>query len=400
MLALPRTSTSLDSDAVPRRWRRVTRAAAALVAVAATLAACGDDDDDDGAAPPGTRVRLSLDHLLAPGEEAFLCRYVALPAGGIDVGRFEHDYTPGTHHVLVYPTSLRPDDVPAETFDCRDLGAGGQTGVAYGTDDNLTGGWSYPDGVAMRFGAGAVALLEAHYLNGTDQPLPARVAVDLIAADRAPTTLAGTLFFYDWSILVPPRPATTRSQMSCVIPGDVQLRFATSHMHRRGTAFESHLISAGAAPRLLHRTDSWEAPESADFDPPLAVRAGDRIDFACDFVNDLDRPVVEGESAATDEMCMFIASYWPRLDEDVESCQAPGSGPALRGTQACAAALSCLEEAGDRVTEQTCAAATCAASAPALHAFLGCAERHACTTESCLAEHCAEPYEVCAAAGC
>ena len=37
----------------------------------------------------------------------------------------------------------------------------------------------------------------------------------------------------------------------------------------------------------------------------------DRLSYRCDYANDTDAPIEDGESAATNEMCMAIGYYLP-----------------------------------------------------------------------------------------
>ncbi|MGZ3440991.1 MAG: hypothetical protein ACXVDD_15815, partial [Polyangia bacterium] len=48
------------------------------------------------------------------------------------------------------------------------------------------------------------------------------------------------------------------------------------------------------------------------FDPPLALPAGTAISFACTYDNsDGSAPLRYGDSARTDEMCIFSAQFYP-----------------------------------------------------------------------------------------
>src|SRR5262249_20101999 len=95
--------------------------------VAALAVGCSDGATDtqepslDVLAPPpsGQGRQLSMQQEVQPGEEIQYCQYMVLPAG-IDVGRFEHKYSLGSHHLVLYTTELTPEDVASdlERFDC------------------------------------------------------------------------------------------------------------------------------------------------------------------------------------------------------------------------------------------------------------------------------------------
>lgn len=81
--------------------------------VVAAAAACSTEAGQDPellAPPPATAgTQLVMKAPIAPGEEKTLCQYFVLPdlPGGEDVIRFEHRYTPGSHHLVLLETLLK-----------------------------------------------------------------------------------------------------------------------------------------------------------------------------------------------------------------------------------------------------------------------------------------------------
>ncbi len=420
--ALARARRLLVAGPMPSALLRLAPLAL-LAAVAPAVAACDDtptaDDVDPDATPapllepppPGAGRQLGLDVTLAPGDELERCQYVVVDEA-IEIARFEHAYTTGSHHLLLYQTSLAPDAAPAAPFDCTgapfsDLGV---AGIAYAAQ--VAGGeLAYPDDVALKIPAGAVLLVQTHYLNTSPAQLDAEVRLNLWFTEAPAAVEAGTLFFYDWAIVVPPdAPAT--AHMRCAVPADVELIFGMSHMHRRGVDYlavaEPPASAEGdAAPVTLFETTAWQGIEPLRYEPARALAAGSVIDFRCGYQGEADRTVIEGPSA-NDEMCMFIAAYYPRVDPATELCAAPGSGPVLTGTQSCAATVSCVRGATDPVAAEQCIVDTCAASSqPAvdLMTCLNFACPTACATpggacDACVLDRCAAPFEACQQASC
>lgn len=374
----------------------------AALSVLALVACRGDDATQ--ATGPFEPMRLSLAAHVPAGGEIYRCRYFVMPEDGArDAIRFEHSYTTGSHHILLYPTALSAADVAGDLddFDCTTRGDLAQTGVAYAADIEPTGEQAFPPDVGMHFEAGDVLLLEAHYLNTTDSDLDAQVDVAMYFADNPVATRAGTLFYYNWSILLPPAPGQASATMRCVIPETIHLQYASSHMHRRGIEFRSHLEGGSLTePVPLHQTNDWASPIADVYSPAVQVQAGQIIQFTCDYRNDLSRSVTEGESAETDEMCMFIGSYWPQMDLSAENCLVEGSGPVLSGDATCLQTLSCLEETSGAVEEQECLQQTCSASSTALSNFIVCLDEFGCQTDRCIEDHCLEPYFACERASC
>jgi len=396
---------------------RMSRPLALALLAPLALAACGDDAADPGAdaAPPllepppaGEGRQLSMDVSIASGDETERCQYLVVDSA-LEIARFEHAYTAGSHHLLLYQTSLAADEAPADLFDCTgaQLTELGVTGIAYAAQVP-TGELAYPDGIALKVPPGSVLLVQTHYLNASPDPLDAEVRLNLWYTPEPATGEAGTLFFYDWAIVVPAgEPASAR--MRCQVPADVDLIFGTSHMHRRGVAYQAVVEKPGAAePELLFETDLWEGVEPDRYAPVRHIPAGSVIDFQCDYQGEDGRTIIEGPSAADNEMCMFVASYYPRLDPAVELCAAPGSGPVFSGTQTCAATVTCVRNAADPITAEQCLLDTCAASnRPAADLmtcmFYNCADACAdlgTACDTCVLESCGDQFGACQQASC
>lgn len=384
------------------------------------VAACGDDDGGGGtpdaggspdAAPPelldpppdGEGLQLRMQARIEAGQEITYCQYFVLPAGaGVDVSRFEHRYTAGSHHLLLFPTTLTAAEVAMDQamFDCASRGDLKNLGVAYGAQEP-DGDMTYPQGVAMHFDSEEVVLLQSHYLNTNDQAVDADVRVNLWYATGAITAYAGTLFYYDWAILVPPAPGTATVKMRCTVPTDITVLYASSHMHRRGVGFRSWLTGGDLAqPLALHMTDDWESPDPTTWTPPLTIQGGQAIEYECDFKNDLPTTVIEGPSAETNEMCMFVAGYYPKLSEAAEFCLEPGSGPQRNGTKTCAETLSCFGGTQDPIAQEQCLMDTCAASSQPFNDFVLCIIRNDCQDNGCIAQKCGTEYTACQSAAC
>jgi hypothetical protein len=388
-----------------------------LAAALASLSAMGCSDDSvgaapagDGALPPpaaGQGVQLTMEATIEAGQEIEYCQYLVIDED-VDVGMFEHRYSPGSHHLLLYLTTLAAEDVvdDAERFDCSGRGDLALGGIAYAAQVP-EGTTDFPAGVAMRFRRGQVVLMQTHYLNATDAALDADVRLNLRASSVPVEQEAGTLFFYDYSIVVPPH-GKAKAKMRCELGADIEVSFAMSHMHRRGVGYSSRISGKGLEqPLALYETDRWEGVEPLVLDPPLSARAGQVVEFECDYDNQTADTIIEGPSASKNEMCMFVATYWPRLELADELCMRPGSGPVHDGARSCAETVACVQGTDDEVAQEQCQVQTCAGSSPALGdlnqcIFFHCAEvcpnGDACA--GCVAESCTPQYLACQSASC
>jgi hypothetical protein len=246
---------------------------------------------------------IALDpFVVAPGEERYACQDFANPFGAsAAIHGFASHLTPGSHHLLLFYTASAADAPPA--------GCSGSEFAPgpYGSqrpDDSLV----YPDGVAAVVAPSDGFRVQAHYLNATAAPLDVRVTLTLSRIDDAAVRdRAAVLFFSNSAIDVPPGQSGVVAQKSCTLPFDVELVQATGHMHSHGRAF-----SATAAGQTIFSSTVYSDVTPALFDPPLALPAGTVVTFGCTYDNsDGTTPLRFGDSALTDEMCIFSAQFYP-----------------------------------------------------------------------------------------
>lgn len=359
-------------------------------------------------APEGIQLQQTYAGLPA-GEEVHYCQYYVLPDRALDVQRFEHSYTSGGHHVILYPTDLRPSDVAGrpEVFDC-DEGAPNRGDVGFGyVGAGTEGSVEYPPGVAYHYEASSVVLLESHMLNLGDEPIDVDYRVNLWFATGPVQSHVGTIFFYDNHIKIP-AGGSASVEMSCEVPSDVNVLALVPHMHVHGTFLDASLRRVdGELHHLLSQSD-WSAPEPQRYDPPMRVSAGERFEFGCDYRNTDAFDVLEGPSKTKNEMCLLIGSYYPRIDSSFEFCIQEGSGPRYEGTKTCAESFACFAAATDPFATDDCALNTCPASGQVFNDFFNCAAREcffagvcdAGDCGGCALERCGGEIAACQAAGC
>ncbi|HEY6459992.1 MAG TPA: hypothetical protein VIY73_07560, partial [Polyangiaceae bacterium] len=156
-----------------------------------------------------TTVSFQMETNVAGGGEQFMCKYVQLPDAVSWMVQAQHDYTPGSHHLLLYTTALTSIPAGGDVMqDCYE-GTGNHimndaTGVLYG-GQTPTGSEVLPQGVGLRTPASEVLIFQVHYLNAGATALDAKVNVELTLDSDADDIQqeAGLLFFYDPFIDVP-----------------------------------------------------------------------------------------------------------------------------------------------------------------------------------------------------
>jgi hypothetical protein len=233
-----------------------------------------------------------------------------------------------------------------------------------------------PEGVGYKIIGGLAWQIEFHAVNYTDAPVDATAAVNFWKADGPVTSEAGTLFMYHDLIAIPAGASATVRQR-CPVAEDIQILGLVGHTHSRGVGFDASLDGAPlTSPLVLADLSSGDA-DTIEFDPAIAVTAGQVIDYQCDFVNNTDQLIVEGFSARRNEMCALAAYYYKpggeRMAFAEEVCW--GSGVVYTGdgncmqTQACDQAIdwgTWDQETGPAELYELCRVEACDASYGAL----------------------------------
>jgi hypothetical protein len=333
-------------------------------------------------------------------QELHICQLATLPnTSDVEAVSFSHEYSLGSHHFLVIQTDL--DVIPADLSGQYDCTFGNEPimqharGVIYGAQAP-TGHFPLPTGVGYHFKAGQVVILQAHYLNPTDQPVNAELHFGIDVGNAADIQQqAGYLFFYDPLIYVPAGESGA-SGISCNVPSDINIISASTHYHQRGTGMRVWLDDAAVpADQPFYETHDWQ--HSPDFHGPFDVPAGSRLRFQCDYKNGDSFDVFEGPNALTSEMCVFGGLYYPKQADSFDNCDSlsiVGTGKS-NCSDLVACETACTGTQADIGTcHEKCAVSGCPSAADELQALGACVQRE-CQAE-CAAQHCRE----CALAKC
>jgi hypothetical protein len=305
----------------------------------------GCDAIDLAAPKAGEGTQVTLEVPLAAGEERQVCKLVLLDHK-VNLNWSEGIYTKGSHHGLtartMYRDALPTENIRGETVDasqvatCESLGAdwdvlaviagGHALGESPRTTLNTKG--TLPDDVALKIEAKEVLLMNFHILNATDHSVRACYKQNLYSIpDRQVKQEAGQMFYYNSFVTLPARQRAV-ARMACPVSQDVSLGAQVSHMHKRGTGYTATLLDgdplAGGQPiAMLYNGTAWDEPLVEVNKPLRALTAGQWIEWKCEYENAEDTDIAQGQQT-TDEMCMFLGTYWPRSPE-MDWCMAPGS---------------------------------------------------------------------------
>jgi hypothetical protein len=306
-----------------RSNKRLCFAAATALALSACSDSGGDppadddDDDDDQVgepdggsgseelAPPEFGFQIVTPEIvLAPGDERTFCYYTTAPIDAdVGVKRWESQMTPGSHHLIVYFTddSSIPDGTLTEQ--CGSAGAGPIWTYASQSPRQEA---LMPSGVGMRVAAGQKLFIQMHYLNAGTQELRAHVAVNghTYGADESYIPAAAYVT-YDSRIQIAPHSQGS-AEGSCAVPSDVEFFTLSTHAHHFSTRTE---VRDGDT--MVFQSDDWEHPGKIDWAAPSFYRFQNDLHYRCEYENNTDDPVSEGDSARTDEMCMAVGYIFP-----------------------------------------------------------------------------------------
>ncbi|HEX4475417.1 MAG TPA: hypothetical protein VH142_10100 [Polyangiaceae bacterium] len=313
------------------------RGAVAPALLLAVTAGCGSTNTSS--ATSFADVTFHTEGFVPAGGEATDCTYVALPAdrGEIAVNHAESHFTPGSHHFLVFRTnSTSVPDGGATVHPCTDLEQVGNFKGTYYEAQAPDSSRALPPGVAHLFEPGEVLLLTSHYLNTTTSDLQPKVSFVLHTMDpKKVEQEAGSIFFYNPSIVIPPLAQVSATRV-CPLSTDIHLALLWSHMHSRGVDFKATSSDQTVQQSLgdLYDSSQWSepAPRAFPYDPSIPLPSGSSISYTCNYDNTTSKQIVQGPSAATNEMCILHGMYWPRMDAVTEQCalgKSSGDGSGL-----------------------------------------------------------------------
>lgn len=280
---------------------------------------CTDGPSDAGAdakpdaAPPDVPFTATIaveSFDIPPGAEVYRCQNFENPFGRpVAVVRSESFMTSGSHHMFVFQSQGLKD---GELETCGGLEFGPNVHRAQSSQATVV----YPEGVGRYLGDDEGLRIQVHYLNTTLDTIHTAVAVTLHAmAPEEVTSLASQIFVNTIDINVPPH-SSGRATNSCVIPHDVQLVDSVSHMHQHGVYFSAR----DAERQLLYETSEWAEPEPWVFESPRRLKGGTTIAITCDYENPNDYALTFGESARSNEMCIFSGTYFPAQKGEGITC--------------------------------------------------------------------------------
>jgi hypothetical protein len=264
--------------------------------------------------------------VVQPGQEIFLCYYITL-ANDIEVGGFRSWMTEGSsHHFILY--QLANPAQPSGTINACPFAQG--TWVFGTSSPGRIVGMDMPAGVGLPMSGGTQVMLNMHFINPGDTTIYPKMKLNILYAKDVQYK-AGVVVSFNTQINVPPAtangPGTQTVSGTCRATAGSQFFQMATHTHKHGTTATIQLTQGGQTTELVHTgpADSYPAdqapgtgvdylhPGVAVWNAPnfLTLGQGDYFTYSCSYENDSSSAVVVGQLAATNEMCMMMAYYYP-----------------------------------------------------------------------------------------
>jgi hypothetical protein len=269
----------------------------------------------------GTPVTLTMTSFtVAANSEVYMCQQFGNPFGkDVDLVKMVGSMSQGSHHFFLFnmaPSTGRNTTAALEP--CPDKGLDFHPFPYLSQQPEYTvqygAGMGYPlvgqNGLTMN----------VHYLNTSAMPVTPKVTITIYPAKPgAVTTHVGTIFLSSQSIYVPAETpetkqvATTKSNTPITDEG-YTIFTNWSHMHQYATDFQA---STGGA--VFYEETQWSEPPlitagtGMNQSPllPKTMPAGASITWTCMYYNPTAQPMTFGDSAMTDDMCIYLGQYYP-----------------------------------------------------------------------------------------
>jgi hypothetical protein len=267
-----------------------------------------------GGAPPaaGTEYTFSTTHVsVPPGSEVYKCQDFANPFGK-DIGIVQEvtTLTAGSHHMFAF---VLPNDQLTLMDSLVDCPSGGLEFHDYlSTSGTPLATTTYPANTGRVFSASTGIRLNVHFINSGTDAKDAFVVYKVTYVD--PSTLTNkvaSIFLNQVGIRVP--PGTSTQSKTYTLSQDINLMDDASHMHKRGV----HFVATTDGGQTLYDGTDWQEPKVKYFDPPLHLASGTKITWACTYNNDTGQTLSFGESAASNEMCIFPGEFYNATGQQI-----------------------------------------------------------------------------------
>lgn len=325
-----------------------------------SLIACGTDStgtgDDDGSGsgsgsgsgqidPPARGFQVqSSDIVIEAGQEITYCYYFRTPnTEPMAIHKWVSSMTPGSHHMIMFTTAQ--DVMPPGTVSASNCGFGGGSSL---TNRPV---WTYAaqtpestielpsdDGagkpLAQVIPPNTAGFFQMHYLNATDAPITVHVTLNAEALEAsAAYTPTAAYITYNAGLSIKPTAANGGAPSvenggiatkTCTTPANTKFWMMSTHAHKQAIKTE---VKNGmpASTAVAFTSEDWEHPIPQTWmAAPFYTFDDNKLTYTCTYVNNTNRTITSGDSAATDEMCMATGYVFPATAPTLCVCSTQG----------------------------------------------------------------------------
>jgi hypothetical protein len=299
--------------------------------LAYALLACGGPDDTDisvvdlrldpadiPSPPAGGDQWEGPDVIVQPYSEVQYCLFGTYTGPDVGLTYFESFQGAGAHHLILLGTSATTQVHPdGELIDCTKTSDIPMTDFEPLINAEPTGAGSskieLPEGMAVKLRSGQRYVVQAHYVNTSDET---RRYLDLmnvgLVDPETVTTWAAAFALTDVDLSLPAGQSTTVT-FDCDPETSYNLLYVTGHMHEWGTSFALDAVTGDATDELF-TIPAWD-PQYRDL-PPIAKwgegemvwSPGTQLRTTCTWFND-----TEEELDFPSEMCATYGMLYPSV---------------------------------------------------------------------------------------
>lgn len=277
------------------------------------VAACGADSPDN---PLAFSVQ-SADVTVLPNEELTKCFYFhTTNTKPIAVNKWVADMTPGSHHMIFFVGGPEHEE-GLSGDDCSfspDKGANQPSWVFASQSSHSEQLLPDDDGegkpLAQVIPPNSIGALQMHYFNSGSTPLTAHVNLEAHAlSESVKFTPTAPYVTYNFDIKIAPHQIGATATATCDAPAGKFWQMST-HAHKQ--AVKTAVMDGQS---MMFESTDWEHPGVALWDStPFFTPTSGKISWTCTYNNigdNADSTVVDGASAATNEMCMAVGYTFP-----------------------------------------------------------------------------------------
>ncbi len=169
--------------------------------------------------------------------------------------------------------------------------------------------YQFPEGIALKFPAGAALDFNSHYVNKQDVSIEGEVNVNLHTLPAASVLkVAKTLNWGNTDFSLPPNQKTTVSK-SYTVDAKTNIFTLTSHTHQLGEKFIIKIAGGARHGEIVYSNSDWHHPSTVSFSNPIVLNPGEGLTSEITYNNTTSKTVYFGLTSE-DEMGIIFGYYY------------------------------------------------------------------------------------------